>query len=69
MQIENKIQESTQETILAKQASHQEALQADISFQGKTISLFTIINLAFMPLQFFAQVWFSMHLNKWCNDG
>lgn len=48
--------QSTLETKLSEQQDQAQALQDEIASQGKTISIFTVLNLVFLPLSFFTQV-------------
>ncbi|KAA8912326.1 hypothetical protein FN846DRAFT_324757 [Sphaerosporella brunnea] len=43
------------QTALNQQLKYAEALNDEVAYQGKTISMFTAINVLFLPLGFFAQ--------------
>jgi hypothetical protein len=41
---------------LIHQKAQTKALSDELSWQGKTLSVFTVINTVFLPLSFFAKV-------------
>jgi len=43
-------------TGLEEQKGQMQALQDEIAFQGKTVSIFTVLSVIFLPLEFFSQV-------------
>jgi hypothetical protein len=47
--------EATQ-TALQQQLQFAEALNDEVAYQGKALSMFTAINVLFLPLGFFSQV-------------
>ncbi|KAF8535204.1 hypothetical protein BDD12DRAFT_353684 [Trichophaea hybrida] len=55
---------STLDAKLSEQRDQTKALQDEIASQGKTISIFTVLNVVFLPLSFFTQYFSSTNNQK-----